>query len=140
MRFWDSSALVALHIKQELTPLVRDLYGRDPYVLAWVLSDVEMRSALCRLERDGAMSHEELLDATARIDSFWDTVHVVSVVEAVKGRAKRLLAVHPLSAADALQLGAALTAVYDMPQGWEFVCLDQQLGQAARREGFTALP
>jgi predicted nucleic acid-binding protein len=140
VRFWDSSALVALHVRQEATDAVRRLYADDPSVLAWTMSDVEIRSALCRLGSDGAMRPDEVQEAITRIEAFWDSVHVVSVVEAVKGRAKRLLDRHALSAADALQLGAALTAAYDEPLAWEFVCLDEQLGAAARRERFTVLP
>jgi len=54
--------------------------------------------------------------------------------------AKRCLMVHPLRAADALQLGAALVACGDDPHGFEFVCVDERLNEAARREGFTVRP
>lgn len=67
-------------------------------------------------------------------------MHEISLVEAVKPRAKRLLGLHTLKAADALQLGAALAATYDNPVGWEFVCLDQGLRKAAGREGFVIVP
>ena len=140
MRFWDSSALLALHVQQASTTAVRDLYARDSDVLAWVLSDVEMWSALCRLRREGAMSTREAQEAMARVESFWEAVHVVSLVEGARARARRLLGVHTLKAADALQLGAALAAVYDQPGGWEFACLDERLGEAARREGFAIVP
>ena len=140
MRYWDSSALVALHVDQKATARIRDLYSKDPEVLTWLLSDVEVRSGIVRLGRDGAMDPVEVQTALARIESFWDSVHEVSLVGAVKPRAKRLLGVHPLQAADALQLGAALAGVYDNPLGWEFVCLDHGLGAAARREGFIVIP
>lgn len=140
MRFWDSSALVSLHVAQDATDTLRGLFARDPQVLAWVLSDVEVRSALCRLQRDQALTLDAKQDATSRLESFWRSVHVVSSVDPVKSRAKRLLGVHTLRAADALQLGAALTAAYDDPLGREFVCLDQRLSEAARREGFAVLP
>jgi len=86
------------------------------------------------------MTRRQVTAAIGAVESFWETVHVVSLVLPVKARAKRLLAVHPIRAADALQLAAALTAVYDDPAGWEFVCLDERLGDAARREGFTVVP
>ena len=140
MRYWDSSALVALHVEQSATELVRDLYAKDPDVLTWVLSDVEVRSGVARLGRDGAMGPAEIQAAISRIESFWESVNQISLVEAVKPRAKRLLGVHALKAADALQLGAALAAAYDNPLGWEFVCLDQRLGTAARLEGFNVVP
>ena len=119
---------------------MRDLYRSDAHVLAWMLSDVEVRSALCRLEREGAVDRDRFDGAVDQFETFWDGVHLVSPVDAVKARAKRLLGIHPLRAADALQLGAALTVVYDDPRRWEFVCLDARLGDAARREGFALMP
>ncbi|MGH2571507.1 MAG: type II toxin-antitoxin system VapC family toxin [bacterium] len=140
MRFWDSSALVALIVRHERTAVLRRLHSRDAGVLAWILSDVEMRSAVARLGRDHSLDADGVQEAIARIEAFWQGVHTVSVIEPVKVRAKRLLGGHSLRAADALQLGAALTAAYDEPLGWEFVCLDERLGAAARREGFSVLP
>jgi predicted nucleic acid-binding protein len=46
---------------------------------------------------------------------------------------------HPLRAADALQLGAALFAADGDPQSLELVTLDRRLADAARREGFPVL-
>lgn len=140
MRFWDSSALVALHVQQASTTALRALYAEDLDVLVWTMSDVEMRSAVCRLHREGAMSPEAFQEAIVRIESFWDTVHIVSLVDSAKLRAKRLLGTHSLRAADALQLGAALAAAYDEPLDEQFVCLDGRLSLAARLEGFTVLP
>jgi predicted nucleic acid-binding protein len=141
VRFWDSSALVALHVDQgAATKAVRALYTEDPEVLAWVLSDVEIASALRRLGREGLMSAQDLEEALRRFDGLWGALHAVSLTAPVKARAKRLLAAHPLHAADALQLGAALVAARDEPAGWELVCLDQRLEDAARREGFSVLP
>ena len=62
------------------------------------------------------------------------------MIDPVKARAKRLLGVHTLRAADALQLAAALTAANDEPSKIELVSLDEGLNEAARREGFRVLP
>ena len=86
------------------------------------------------------MTGPQAASAIAAVDSFWETVHVVSLVIPVKTRAKRLLAVHPIRAADALQLGAALTASYDDTVARDFVCLDERLAEAAAREGFRIVP
>jgi hypothetical protein len=61
-------------------------------------------------------------------------------VTAVAARAKRLLAVHPLRATDALQLAAALVAADEQPATRPFVTLDHALVEIARREGFEVLP
>jgi predicted nucleic acid-binding protein len=57
----------------------------------------------------------------------------------VRQRALRLLRIHPLRAADALQLAAALVACDDDPTTLAFVCSDQRLSDAATTEGFLVL-
>ncbi len=83
MRFWDSSALVPLHVDQAQTSEIRALYRQDRDILAWTLSDVEMRSALCRLARESVLEPDQLQEAIARIERFWMTVHTVSLVDSV---------------------------------------------------------
>ena len=48
----------------------------------------------------------------------------------------RFLRVHPLRAADALQLAAAFVAAERRPSSLELVTLDDWLAAAARKEGF----
>ena len=67
-------------------------------------------------------------------------VAVVGATDQVRVRAGRLLAAHPLRAADALQLAAALVWSDDQPQGESFVCLDERLRAAAASEGFASVP
>jgi predicted nucleic acid-binding protein len=140
MRFWDSSALVTIHVEQEHTDRTRALYRSDPFVVAWTLTDVEMRSALRRLEREGALAGSDAAEAIGRVEELWQAVSQVQLTDGLKARAKRLLAVHALRAADALQLAAALVFVRDDPDGCEFVCLDERLSVAAAREGFAVVP
>jgi predicted nucleic acid-binding protein len=59
--------------------------------------------------------------------------------EAVRALAGRLLRVHPLRAADALQLAAALVWA-GSPAVGEMVVLDRRLREAARLEGLRPLP
>jgi predicted nucleic acid-binding protein len=61
----------------------------------------------------------------------------VQPVRGVRTTAIRLLRVHPLRTADAFQLAAAIVAAENHPASLQFVTLDDRLGQAAEREGFT---
>ena len=140
MRYWDSSALVPLFVEQPSTGRVRRLYADDPVILTWTLSEVEILSALARLEREGAFAPESFHAAVARLSELWLRIDAVTAFDAVKQRARRLLRTHPLRAADALQLGAALLVASGDPAGWSVVSLDDRLCGAARREGFTVLP
>jgi len=58
----------------------------------------------------------------------------------VREAARRLLRVHDLRAADALQLAAAVVASENRPSTMQIVCLDARLAGAALREGFRILP
>jgi predicted nucleic acid-binding protein len=58
----------------------------------------------------------------------------------VREQAARVLLLHPLRAADALQLAAAIVWANGQASGHEFVCLDHRLRDAAQRERFIVLP
>lgn len=136
MRFWDSSALVPLLSEEEVTAVLRDLYLADPGVIAWWGTPVECASAVARLEREGRLSPREATHSFERLDALSRHWHRVEPVEAVLETARRLLRVHPLRAADSLQLAAAVLASEGRPSTLEFVCLDDRLVTAAQREGF----
>jgi predicted nucleic acid-binding protein len=59
--------------------------------------------------------------------------------EEVRERAERLLRIHRLRAADALQLAAALVWCEDRPRGRALIGDDGNLSEAARGEGFTII-
>jgi predicted nucleic acid-binding protein len=64
----------------------------------------------------------------------------VTSVESVRTRAIRLLGTHGLRSADALQLAAALVFCDERTESLPFVCLDDRLAEAARKERFPVLP
>jgi hypothetical protein len=75
-----------------------------------------------------------------RLGAVMANADFVAPTAALRERAIRLLAAHPLRAGDALQLAAALAWCDDTPAGETFVCLDGRLRDAARAEGFDLLP
>lgn len=137
MRFWDSSAIVPLLVRQPSTPVIVDLFNTDAEILVWWGTSVECISALARLERDGSLSNRDVSMAQARLRGLAEAWHEVQPHERVRSRAERLLRVHPLRAADALQLAAALEVAGESPI--ELVCLDRRLGEAASRENLTVI-
>ena len=60
--------------------------------------------------------------------------------EAVRERGERLLSVHPLRAADAFQLAAALVWSRGATTAHALVSFNERLREAAGREGFQLLP
>ena len=78
--------------------------------------------------------------AIERIRIVVEHADTVSPSDELRRRAARLLAVHPLRAADALQLAAALLWCEEQPHAEGFVSLGVKLRDAALKEGFTVLP
>jgi predicted nucleic acid-binding protein len=139
VRFWDSSAIIALLVTQIDSERRRALYQEDGRVAAWWGSRVECISALHRLRREGALEPSPSTQALANLDSFFSASNEVAPTEEVRKRAVRLLRLHPLRAADALQLAAALVASGEEPLSLPLVCSDRRLKAAAEGEGFTVL-
>jgi predicted nucleic acid-binding protein len=140
LRFWDSSAVVPLVVAQPATVQMRRWFDEDGEIALWTLTPVEVISALRRLAREGRANELLTQRAEQRAWELADRSHVVSDVERVKSLAVRLLRLHALSAADALQLGAALVWTDGNPKGQVLYTLDRRMALAALKEGFRALP
>ena len=140
MRFWDSSALVPLFVREAHSPAMRSLVDTDPEMLVWWASHVEFASAVHRLRRQGALTPVEAAGVLETLATLMDAAAAVQPSDAVLAKALRLLSIHPLRSADALQLAAALLWARDDPAGNEFVSLDDRLRNAALLEGFRVVP
>jgi uncharacterized protein len=139
MKFWDASALVPLVMAEPMTRTLQALATKDPAILVWWAADVECASALARLEREGALDQSTVTEAFDRLKRLASGWHTVDPSDAVREAAVRFLRVHPLRAADALQLAAAFMAAERRPSSLEVVTLDDRLAIAARKEGFLLI-
>jgi len=140
MRFWDSSAIVPLCLKETASEAAKDLLKGEEDIVVWWTTRIECLSALSRRQREKTLSSGDGLKAMAILSALAAAWSEVQPTEMVRQRAERLLSVHPLRAADALQLAAALVWAQETTRGLEFVCLDQNLREAALKEGFSILP
>lgn len=138
MRFWDSSAIVPLLVDEPATRTLTSLYEQDPGVAVWWSTHIECVSAICRREREHSRAELSRIayERLRSIDHHWSAV---PASEQVKTVAIRLLRVHPLRAADALQLAAAFIACDGSVDSLPFVCCDARLAEAASKEGFSVL-
>jgi uncharacterized protein len=136
VKYWDSSGIVPLLVRQAHTQSLERLLARDPEAVTWWGTPVGCLSALMRLVREGQLSSEDSRDAERRLQELRNGWDEVLPGEACRRTAERMLRVHALRAADALQLAAALIAADHDPSRMEIVCLDQRLSEAAGREGF----
>jgi uncharacterized protein len=104
-----------------------------------MMTRVEVISGIARRKREWPevlarwnRAIREVHEVASRWVEIWDAA-------ATRVHAERIVIEHPLRAADALQLGAALVAADGDPQSLQLVTLDNRLAEAARREGFPVL-
>ena len=136
MTVWESSALVPLFASETRTPDMQSRYARDPEVVVWWGTPVECASAIARLEREGALSTANAAESFARLDALAPSWMQIDPSDEIRESARRLLRVHALRAADALQLAAAVIAAERRPSTLAFVTCDGRLQEAAAKEGF----
>ena len=139
MRYWDASALVPLVVVEPETERVRSWLTEDEHVVTWAWTLTEIASAVERRAREASLSRPQRREALDRIGSLAQSWDEVTDVLAVRSRANALLARHPLRAADAGQLGAALLVQEQLAGTLSFVCLDQRLSLAAERESLRVV-
>ena len=137
MRFWDSSALVPLVLAQPRSADARSALAKDSELVVWWSSAIECASAVARLHRDGHLSDKQEHAARDLLAVLRQSWFEIQPGEGVRVQALRLLRFHPLRAADALQLAAALEWSGSQATG-VFMSFDERLHSAAMREGFTA--
>ncbi len=139
MKFWDSSAIIPLLVREAASDWVRRMVSEDEDMLVWWGTPVECTSAVARRERDERLNSETAALALERLRVLVPSWTEVQPSERVRSTAQRALRVHALRAADALQLAAAIVAAGEDRASLEVVCLDQRLTLAARREGFQVI-
>src|SRR4030042_1804962 len=108
MKFWDSSAIIPLCLQEPISEQIRAVLQADDDIVVWWATRIECLSALERRRREGALHVETHLKSRAVLSALATAWSEVLLSERVRQRAERLLATHPLRAADAPHLAAAL--------------------------------
>jgi predicted nucleic acid-binding protein len=139
VKFWDSSAIVPLLVAESSRDRLLKLLEQDRTMLVWWGTPVECTSAIARREREGNFRVDLATQALERLHSLSETWYEVVPSASLRIIAQRLLRVHALRAADALQLAAAVVASDREPATLEFVSLDDPLNTTAQREGFRII-
>ncbi len=139
MRFWDASAIVPLCLTQPATAGALAAHKADREMVVWWGTLIECSSAIARLHREGHLTARAEREARGLLTTLQRSWYEMQPGDAVRDQALRLLRVHALRAADALQLAAALEWSGTPAQGG-FVTFDARLQAAATREGFETAP
>jgi hypothetical protein len=107
--------------------------------VVWWSTPVEIHSAIARLQRARKLNDREVRFAADRLQAMRQGWYEILPGNAVRDLAQDLLYLHPLRAADSLQLAAALTWCRNRPANRTFLTADIRLGEAANHAGFTVL-
>jgi predicted nucleic acid-binding protein len=137
MKFWDSSAVIPLLVPEAMSRPLQKLFEDDSIIVAWWATEIECTSAIARRQRLGQLHEAVVEEAFERLGALRAGWHEVEPSEEIRESAKRLLRVHDLRTADALQLAAAFFVAEARPSTLDFISLDERLLAAARREGFS---
>lgn len=106
-------------------------------MVVWCATPVEIVSALTRLLRMSHITAHGYSHAKQQAEQLAADWTPVLWSQQIVQHACTLLEQHPLRAADAMQLAAALEACEHAPQGYRFLTADQRLAEAARLAGFA---
>src|SRR5437879_12896210 len=99
MKFWDASAIVPLLMMEANTNALSRLAAADPTMLVWWATEVECASAIARLEREGALDQQAVIEAFDRLKRLAEAWHEVDPSDGIREAGVRFLRVHPLRAA-----------------------------------------
>lgn len=132
--------MIPLIYTEESTSEILKIKRKFPDMVIWWGTRLECISAVERNFYEGKFSPELRAEITHRLTVLVNDAVEIQPVAIVCDRAERLIAVHHLKAADALQLAAALLATGERTKTNHFVCLDKRLSFAAANEGFMVLP
>ena len=140
MKFWDASAIVPLCLTEPQSAVVKTILVKDTSLVVWWATRTECVSALVRQTREAGLSLDDEKKARQVLGVLAKVWLEVRPTETLRLAAERLLAVHPLRAADGFQLAAALQWCQRETQDASFVSFDVRLREAAYKEGFDVLP
>ena len=139
----ESSALVKRYVAEVGSAWVRRLVARPVHQVLYTatLTEVEVRSALQRLVREGRLDTAQAQRLTQRVTQhFTRRYQVIRITRTIVTQAGLVLERYPLRAYDAVQLACALTVQRLLSQQGMpppvFVAADDALLAAASAEGF----
>ena len=93
-----------------------------------------------KVQRDGHLGDSEEEQICELLSLLADAWTEMAPSEDIRDIALRLLRGHLLGAADSLQLASAIVLADKKPKGHHFVCCDNRLREAAKKERFSVLP
>lgn len=137
MLYWDSSALVAAFIDEQETEKIRSFSVKAGSLRSYtaIITPLEVESAIQRKFLEQSITMKQADQARLYMTELRRETYLVIGDQTVLDTALHLQKIYGLRVADAFQLASARVGTED-PSKVNFLCLDNKLNQAAKREGF----
>jgi predicted nucleic acid-binding protein len=137
MLYWDTSALFALVIAEKHSRQLRDQVAKQGISTAYtsIITPLEFESAIQRRFSERTLNLREADRARLFGVDFRKRAYLVPLDQNALDAALHLQKIYGLRPGDAIQLASARLGTDD-PSRVRFLCLDEKLTEAAKREGF----
>lgn len=89
MKFWDSSAILPLIIKEDSSSEILNILSNDSEIIVWWGTYLECLSGLARKEREGNLSLSEFGIAKKRLRTLSEQWNEIQPVDSIKDIAEK---------------------------------------------------
>lgn len=129
--YLDTSALVKLYVDEDDAMLVRDAVSDAQLVGTSEIAYVELRSALARRYREGAIDGAAYRRVVRDIDADWQQLFLIVVSSQLARNAGGIAETYRLRAYDAIHLASSLVLQTHAEEPVTFACWDKSLQTSA---------
>jgi predicted nucleic acid-binding protein len=132
--YFDANALVKRYVQEQGSETATRIFEAAPGVFTCKVAFAEVMATFRRKQHEGLVGQSRIAALTNQFQQDWEAITAVDLSPDLLGIVRRRAFSHPLRALDLLHLSAALLLrdLSDIPV--VFVCSDQKLMDAARRE------
>ena len=138
--YLDTSALVKLYIDEDGSDIVNDHTDRATIVSTSRIAYAEVLSAFIRCKDEKVLSKNNYDKCITCFKFDWEMYFVIEVSEKIVEIAGNLIESHSIRGFDSIHLASAMVLRKEINQSIDFMCWDNRLLEAAKKEGFKACP
>jgi len=138
--YLDASALVKLYVDEEAAGQVRQGVRDAEIIATCEIAYVEVRAALARRHREGALLPVDYRRAVRNLRADWPRLFLITVNSQLVLSAGDIAEQHHLRAYDAVHLASGVACQAQTRESVTFACWDRSLAEAAAKAGLHNLP
>ena len=138
--YLDTSALVKLYIDEDGSDIVNDSTDRATIVSTSRIAYAEALSAFVRCKDEKVLSKKNYDKCITCFKFNWEMYFVIEASEKVIKIAGDLIEKHSIRGFDSIHLASAMVLRKEINQSTDFICWDNRLLEAAKKEGFKTCP